>query len=479
MASSYQAYVGGEWIGAEAQLEVRDPSDWTRLIGSVPLVSADVLAEGMKIARDAAQRWRRTNPLERGQILMRTSALLREQLESLSALLSDENGKTRQEARVEVTKAADFFEYFASTARQPYGELLADAREGATTSVRHEPVGVVVAITPWNDPLLTPARKLAPALAYGNGVVLKPASDTPIIALELTRLLLEAGLPQAVITTVTGRARTLGPILTGAEEVDAITFTGSTQVGLDLQRTVAGRNVRIQCEMGGKNTAIVLADADLEHAAQMVSAAAFAQSGQRCTATSRVIVAEEVRNEFLERLTRIADSLQVGPGSEAATAVGPLVNPGHRDEVVAAVELAIHQGATVHGGGEPTSEESSGCFVRPTIMEVTPEMEVWHTEIFGPVLAVSTCTSLEEAIELANHSQYGLAAALYTSDLRSAQVFTETIDAGQVAVNLPTSGWDVHHPFGGFKLSGSPFKEQGAEARSFYTRVKTCAILGV
>ncbi|MDQ2637435.1 MAG: aldehyde dehydrogenase family protein [Actinomycetota bacterium] len=479
---SFKAHLGGAWIGSGDEIDVHDPADWTKVIGRVPALNAAQVTTAFEGARVGAGIWGATNPIERGRVLFRAAGLLRERSETLALLLSRENGKTVAEATVEVAKAADFFEYFAGFGRQPLGEIVADERSGTVTTVRHEPVGVVLAITPWNDPLLTPARKMAPALAMGNSVVLKPASDTPMIAIELTRVLLEAGLPPEVITTVTGKASEIAEALVASPEIDAITFTGSTEVGLAVHRQVAGRNLRVQCEMGGKNAAIVLADADIELAAQTIAAAAFAQGGQRCTATSRVLVEPSVKEALIARLVEHALAMSAGRGSDEGTTLGPLVNPHHQMDVLDHVATAIGEGARVRAGGTRPVDGtlSDGCFVLPTILdEVTTDMSVWSTEIFGPVVAVVGCGSLAEAVKIANDSDYGLSASLFTSSLAATDEFLRGINTGQAAVNLPTSGWDVHQPFGGFKLSGSPFKEQGHDALGFYTRTKTCAVRSI
>jgi acyl-CoA reductase-like NAD-dependent aldehyde dehydrogenase len=478
----YDAHVGGGWIRARSYFEVREPSYWETIIGRVPALDSDAVRAGYTTAREGARIWGSTNALERGRTLFGAAALLRERSGSLAELLARENGKTLAEATGEVGKAAEFFEFYAGLARLPYGDLIHDARPNTTTTVRHEPVGLVLAITPWNDPLLTPARKVAPALAAGNAVMLKPASDTPMIAIELTRVLVDAGLPPQVITTITGQASQIGDALVDSSEIDAITFTGSTDVGLDLQRRVAGRNIRVQCEMGGKNAAIVLADADLDLAAQTIAAAGFAQAGQRCTATSRVLVDASVKDAFVERLVTIANSMTPGPSLDPGTVVGPMVSRSQQSEVIGHVSTALSEGATVLAGGNAGEGEilARGCYVLPTVVDdVTADMQIWRQEVFGPVVAVLSVSSLDEAIELANASEYGLSAALFTKSLASSDEFLRRIEAGQAAVNLPTSGWDVHQPFGGFKLSGSPFKEQGLDALGFYTRTKTCAVRAV
>jgi aldehyde dehydrogenase (NAD+) len=478
----YDAYVSGSWSGSNSFIDVHEPSHWDTVLARVPALDAETVRASYSTARQGARIWGDTNALERGRILFRAAAILRERSSKLAELLARENGKTLAEAAGEVGKAAEFFEFYAGLARLPYGDMIHDARPNTTTTVRHEPVGVVLAITPWNDPLLTPARKVAPALAAGNAVVLKPASDTPVIALELTRALLDAGLPPQAITTITGNASQIGDALVDSEEIDAITFTGSTDVGLGLQRKVAGRNIRVQCEMGGKNAAIVLADADLELAAQTIAAAGFAQAGQRCTATSRVLVEASVKKPLVDRLVAIAASMSLGPSLAPGTLVGPMVSRSQQSDVIGHVTAALAEGATVVAGGKVGEGDvlAQGCYVLPTVVDdVTTEMRVWQKEVFGPVIAVLAVSSLNEAIELANASEYGLSAALFTKSLAASEEFLRRIDAGQAAVNLPTSGWDVHQPFGGFKLSGSPFKEQGLEALSFYTRTKTCAVRAV
>jgi aldehyde dehydrogenase (NAD+) len=480
-APRLDALVGGRWRSAAADgwLEVVDPSDTRQVVAEVPAMTAEDVADAYRAAASGAIVWRRTGALERAAVLARGAALLRERAGKIAADLVREMGKTLAEATVEVGKAADFFEYYTGLARLPTGSTLADARPRTSASVRYEPVGVVLAITPWNDPLLTPARKLAPALSVGNAVILKPATDTPVVALHLARALADGGLPPDVLHTVTGRGRDIGGALLADDALAAVTFTGSTEVGLGIQRALAGRNLRVQTEMGGKNASVVLADADLDLAAETIAAAAFGQGGQRCTATSRVIVDRAVAGHLVDRLVAHAQRLRLGSGLAPDTNVGPLVNPAQRDGVLDHVARARKQGAVLRaGGGAPQGDVyAHGCFVEPTVLAgVTRDMAVWRDEVFGPVVAVHEVDGLDEAIAATNDSAYGLSAAVFTDSLTAASRFMDEAEAGQVAVNLPTSGWDVHHPFGGFRDSGSPFKEQGLEALRFYTRVKTCAV---
>jgi alpha-ketoglutaric semialdehyde dehydrogenase len=460
------------------KLEVRDPADVRSVVGVVPAMTAGEVAAAYQRGCAGFETWRRTNPLDRATVLAACANLIRSEAEDGAVTLVKENGKTLAEARAELTKAADFFDYYASFARQPRGEILADARGGTLTTARTEPAGVVLAITPWNDPLLTPARKLGPALIAGNAVLLKPAGQTPLIASWLAGLLRQAGLPDGVLEVVTGRSDEISGALLTDPELDAVTFTGSNDVGRYLRRRLSDRNVRLQTELGGKNASVVLADADLELAATTVAAAAFGQAGQRCTATSRLIVQESAAPALLELLRHRAEACVLGPGLDPATTLGPLSTPGHRDGVLSRIERARSEGARVlAGGGKPAGEALRyGCYLEPTLVSVQPGRSLWRDEVFGPVLSLTTASGFDEAVRLTNDSRYGLSAAVFTSDLRRAHEFIDRAETGQVAVNLPTSGWDVHHPFGGFRESGSPFKEQGAAGLRFYARIKTAAV---
>lgn len=474
------AYVSGEWVTSDTKIDVFDPSAAHTLVGSVPRLGAEHVAAAIESASRGAVAWARTNLLDRGQILQRSAQLMRQHATSLAELIVRENGKTLAEASGEVEKSAQFFEYYGGMARNPFGYLLADARPGTHAEARYEPIGTVLVITPWNDPLLTPARKLAPALISGNSVLFKPASETPLIALQLTKILLDAGLPGDTINTLTGRGgEVVDPILSRPHAVHAVSFTGSTAIGLQLQRQLAGSNIRVQTEMGGKNAVVVMPDADLDLAVETIIAGAFAQSGQRCTATSRVLVSEEIREELSARLANAVTKLSVGSGLDSGTQVGPLVSQSQRESVLGFIERATRSGITVRAQATLTEqlEGTGGSYVAPTLLEgVTADSEVWVDEVFGPVVAMRSFATLDEAIDVVNDSAYGLSSAIFTESLGTATTFIERVNTGQVSVNLPTSGWDIHHPFGGFKHSGSGYKEQGTETLNFYTRVKTVAI---
>lgn len=470
--------VGGQFVthAAGEPIEVRNPAN-DDVIGHVPAMDAADVDAVIAAAVDGAKRWKATGPLARGRIMLDAAALIRAEAPGLVELIVSEMGKTRAEATGEVGKTAEFFEYYGSVGRLPGGELIPDARPGTFAMQKREPIGVVLLVTPWNDPLLTPARKLAPALIAGNAVVIKPATETPIITLRLAEILHRAGLPDGVLGTVTGRGSDIGDLLTGDSRFAAVSFTGSTAVGLGLQRRLAGTGVRVQTEMGGKNAAVVLADADLDLAVPVIIAGAFGQAGQRCTATSRLIVDRAIAAELTARITTAVKNLRVGPGGSDAVDLGPVVSRAAQRDITARVSAGIVEGAAVIARADvPEPLRRTGSFVEPVLLGVDANNSLWREEVFGPVLGLRVVDGIDEAIDAVNDSSYGLSSAVFTRSLDAAFHFIDAVDTGQVSVNQPTSGWDIHQPFGGFKESGSAFKEQGLEALNFYTRVKTVAV---
>ncbi|MGP9783145.1 aldehyde dehydrogenase [Arthrobacter sp. MYb224] len=471
--------VNGEFVASDsgAQIDVYNPATAGEKVGSVPAMSSDEVARVFAAAEAGAKTWKKTNQLQRGRVLLNAAALIRERSDELASLIVTEMGKTKAEATGEVGKTAEFFEYYGGMGRDSYGDFLADARPGTFAARIVEPLGVVLLITPWNDPFLTPARKLGPALISGNAVVIKPATVTPLITLRLAEILHEAGLPAGVLGTVTGRGSELGDALFDYAGLRAVSFTGSTAVGKGIQAKLAGGGIRVQTEMGGKNAAVVLDDADLDLAIPTIVAGAFAQAGQRCTATSRLIVQKGIA---LDVRTRIADAvakLRVAAGSGEQVDLGPVVDEGAQSTIRGHVERAITQGAEVIARRELEGEAATaGAFVEPTFLGITTEHDIWKEEVFGPVLGMVEVDSLDEAIAAVNDSAYGLSSAIFTRDLANAFRFLEEADTGQISINQPTTGWDIHHSFGGFKDSGSGYKEQGRDALAFYTRIKAAAI---
>jgi acyl-CoA reductase-like NAD-dependent aldehyde dehydrogenase len=463
---------------AAAELEDLDPSDQSHVLARYSPMSAEQTAELVDLVATSST-WARTSTIERGAVLLRAAQHLRVNKERFAETVSSENGKTLREATIEVEKSADFLEFYGGLARSSQGTLLADGRPNTSARVLTEPIGLVLAICPWNDPLLTPARKLAPALAVGNHVLLKPAQHTPLAAGVLEEALLAGGLPPDALGVLICERSTLENVVLTDARIAGVTFTGSTDVGNGLRQRLASRNVRVQTEMGGKNAAIVAADADLQLAVEAIVAGAYGQAGQRCTATSRLIVDRGIHDELISALSKAIERIEVGPALAPATTMGPLIANAHRGDVAAHVTAAIDAGVVVLAGGSSPErpELAAGCFFEPTLLGgAEPSMAIWRDEVFGPVLAVHQVDSLDEALAAANDSIYGLAAAVHTRSLQTAERAIKELDAGQVSVNLPTSGWDVHEPFGGFRESGSAFKEQGVQGLQFYTRVKTAAI---
>ncbi|MFG1664028.1 aldehyde dehydrogenase family protein [Streptomyces sp. Y7] len=470
---------GGEWVTTGDWIDVHDPADVRSPFARVPDLAAKDVTHAYDHAARAFPVWKRTSPFERSRILTDAARLIRERADAIAADVTAENGKTSAEARGETLKAADFLDYYAGLARQGYGTLLHDARPDTRTHTQREPIGVILVISPWNDPLITPARKLAPLLATGNTAVLKPAGETPLSGLHFARALHDAGLPAGVLNVVTGRTARIEAALLDDPRLAGVTFTGSNAVGNRIRRRLADRNVRFQGELGGKNASVVLRDADLPSAAKAVVAASFGQAGQRCTATSRVVVERPVYEEFVRLLLAEAEALRTGPGSDPATTLCPLSGPKQRDFVLAELNRAVAQGATVltGGGADTEGDRAHGCHVQPTVLaDVTPEAAVWREEVFGPVLALRVVDDFASAVEAVNDSDFGLAAAVFTRDLTQAYRFVDEAECGQVAVNTTTTGWDVHLPFGGFHDSGTAYKEQGEEVLRFSTRVKTVAV---
>ncbi|MEV7144257.1 aldehyde dehydrogenase family protein [Streptomyces tauricus] len=474
-----EALSGGEWVATGEWIDVHDPADVRAPIARVPALTAKDVTRAYDHAERAFAAWRRVSPFERSRILTDAARLIRDRAEEIAADVTAENGKTLAEATGETLKAADFLEYYAGYARQGYGTLLHDVRPHHRTHTQREPIGVILVISPWNDPLITPARKLAPLLAAGNTAVFKPATETPLSGLRLARALHDAGLPAGVLNVVTGRTAEIEEALLDDPRITGVTFTGSNAVGGRIRRRLADRNVRFQGELGGKNASVVLADADLPAAAKAVAAASFGQAGQRCTATSRVVVERPVYEEFTRLLVDEVQKLKVGPGSDPATTLCPLSSPQQRDNVLADLDRATGQGAVVltGGGADTEGERAHGCYVQPTVLTgVAPESALWREEVFGPVLAVRAVDGFTEAVAAVNDCDFGLAAAVFTRDLARAHRFADDVECGQVAVNTTTTGWDVHHPFGGFRDSGTAYKEQGEEVLRFSTRVKTVAV---
>jgi len=441
-------------------------------VATVSLAGPELAAEAADAAADAFAAWRETPPPARGDVLRRAADLLDERGNSIGQDLAREEGKTLAEAVGETGRAAAILRYYAGQTLEPDGETYPSHSPLTFLYARREPLGVVLAITPWNFPIAIPAWKIAPAIAFGNTVVWKPAEIVPLTSTHFANALADAGLPDGVLNLVLGRSSIVGDTLVAHDRVDAVTFTGSNAVGraIQLKATQAGK--KVQLELGGKNPAVVLADADLEHAAEQVARGAFLSAGQKCTATSRVIVERSVLEEFGERVAAFARSWPVGDPLDEATKIGPLASENQLETVSAYLELAEREAARVlAGGGRP---DNGGYFVEPTVLgDLPPTSRVVREEIFGPVAALLPASSYEEAVTLANDTPFGLTAALFTRDLGKALRFSRDVRAGVVKVNQESAGLEFQAPFGGMRQSSSGSREQGKVARDFFTQWKT------
>lgn len=474
----YLNLVGGDWVPSEngETTETRNPADTGDTLGHVQASTSDDAIRAIDAAVDAKADWEATPAPSRGAILREAAKLLEARKPDLTETLVREEGKTRAEGAGEVQRAIDIFYYYASKATDLGGDVKASSSPDATLSTKLEPVGVVTAITPWNYPIAIPAWKVAPALAAGNVVVLKPASTTGAIAHDFARCLDEAGIPDGVFNVVTGSGRTVGDALVTDERVDAVSFTGSENVGDLVYQNAAPDQKRVQLEMGGKNPTVVTDSADVDEAAKVVGSGAFGTTGQSCTACSRAVVHEDVYDEFLASITDYAEGLAVGPGLGDPD-MGPQASETELEGTLNYIEIGQQEGATLETGGErlTAGEYADGYFVAPTVFSnVEPDMRIAQEEIFGPVLAVIPVADFDEALEVVNGVEQGLSASVVTDDLTEAHRFVDEVDAGVVKVNEKTTGLEYHVPFGGMKASSSEtYREQGDAALDFYTISKT------
>jgi len=472
---TYQNWIDGEWkvVGDSELVENRNPADLNDVVGIFPKASVEDARCAIAAARSALVGWANTPAPARGAILDKASQILSVRLDEMANILTREEGKTLAESKGEVARARDIFRYYSGEGWRYGGQVLPSSQAGELLYTRREPLGVVSIITPWNFPIAIPAWKIAPALAYGNTVVFKPAKDAPLIGWMLVAALVEAGLPKGVINFLFGDGATVGDEMARNPDVNGISFTGSTQVGAQIYRQAIQNLTRVQLEMGGKNALVVLRDANLDLAVDLAVKGGFALTGQACTATSRVIVEEPIADAFVSALGQAARKLVVGNGLEAGVQMGPAVNRAQLETDQSYMALGQSEGAKLVAGGEMA--EHAGYFAQPTVFDqVQPGMRIAQEEIFGPVISVIRATSLDDAIEKANAVHFGLTAGVVTNNLQHAFAFANRIDAGVVKINEPTTGLALNAPFGGFKQSSAnTFKEMGQAAVDFYTRTKT------
>jgi len=473
------SFINGKWLHPRSERLVQNinPADHDDVIAEFPAATAQDVGHAIEAAQAAFRGWKKTPGPERGRVLWRAADIARQRADEIARTLTREEGKIFKEAKGEVLKGISLLEYYAGEGFRMHGKTLpSEARDTFTYTIRR-PLGVVGLIAPLNFPWAIPVWKSAPALVSGNTVIFKPAELTPATASLLTEIYQEAGLPAGVFNMVVGSGSVVGEVIVNSAALRAISFTGSNEIGGALYVKAAQRGAKVTCEMGGKNAVIVMADADLDKAAIAIHGGAFGSTGQRCTATSRVIAAPAVKNALIERLVAAAKKIKVGSGLDETVDMGPAVDEKQWKTDFDYIKIGQQEGARlVLGGGRP-EHLTKGYFVEPTIFDdVKPSMRIFKEEIFGPVLSVSTANNLEEALQYANGVEYGLTTSIFTENIDTIMNFVEEVETGMVHVNEPTIGGEAQLPFGGTKATGVGEREMAEEGLNFFTELKTVFI---
>lgn len=477
MKELHKNWIAGEWVSSDETQENINPSDLSDVVGVYVRASLDQVHAAISAAHDARAIWGRSTPQQRFDALDRIGTELLARQEELGELLSREEGKTRAEGVAEVGRAGQIFKFFAGEAIRGNGELLDSVRPDVQVEITREPLGVIGIITPWNFPIAIPAWKIAPALAYGNCVVFKPADLVPGSAWALAEIISRSGLPEGVFNLTLGRGSVVGAALIEDTRVDGITFTGSVGTGRNILRQAAEQQKKVQLELGGKNPLVVLNDADMEVALDCAIQGAFYSTGQRCTASSRLIVERGIYDRFTELLVERTAALRVGHALHPDTQIGPVVDASQLQQNLDYVAIGREEGAKLLCGGERMSAATEGYYFNPAVFaDVDNDMRIAREEIFGPVAAVIPADNYEHALHLANDTEFGLSSGICTQSLKYASHFRRHVQTGMTMVNVPTAGVDYHVPFGGRKASSYGPREQGRYAQEFFTIVKTAYI---
>jgi acyl-CoA reductase-like NAD-dependent aldehyde dehydrogenase len=474
MPSAFANLIDGQSVDSAERTSDINPSNVRDVVGEFARATPADVNRAIASARQAFARWSMSTPQERFDILDRAGTEILARKEELGRQLSREQGKPLADGIGEAGRAGAIFKYFAGEAVRIRGDKLDSVRPGVEVEVTREPVGVVAIVTPWNFPLAIPAWKIAPALAFGNCVVFKPAELAPASPWSLVDILQRAGLPPGVLNLVMGQGSKLGGALTGSPDIDAISFTGSQEIGAGIAAAAVKNGVRLQLEMGGKNPLVVVDDADLATAVSVAVNGAYFQTGQRCTASSRLIVTEGIHDRFIDAMVARMKNLVVDDALKPGTEIGPVVDERQLGKDLEYIEIGQKEGARLAYGGERLKRETDGYYMSPAIFtETSAAMRINREEIFGPVASVIKVSNYEEALAVSNDTPFGLSSGIVTTSLKHASHFKRHSQSGLVMVNLPTAGLDYHVPFGGRKKSSYGPREQGAYAREFYTIVKT------
>ena len=478
--TKFDNYINGEWTSADHYVKNINPSDISDIIGEYASADAAQTEAAINSAYNASQSWGDSTPQERFNILDFVANELFSRADELGDLLAREEGKTLPEGKGEVMRAGQVFKFFAGEALRLNGEILASVRPEVDVEVTRESVGVIGMITPWNFPIAIPAWKIAPALAYGNAVIFKPAELVPASAWSLIEILSRSGLPKGVVNLIMGAGRVVGEAIVTSDKVGAVSFTGSVATGENIRIKAASRGAKVQLEMGGKNPLVILDDADIDVAVNCAVQGAFYSTGQRCTASSRFIVTAGIYDEFIQKLTAATKALKVGDARDSSTQIGPVIDEKQLQSDLDYIDIAVKEGAKLVCGGQRLALDKKGFYMQPALfIDTSPDMRINKEEVFGPVASVLKVSDYDEALKVANDTEFGLSAGICTSSLKYARDFKKKSQAGMVMVNLPTAGVDYHVPFGGRKGSSYGSREQGSYAREFYTIVKTCYIWAI
>jgi aldehyde dehydrogenase (NAD+) len=470
--------IGGEWVEGTNAKDNINPSDLSDVVGSYARADRALAERAIAAAKAAFPSWSRATLQQRFDVLDKAGDEILRRKEELGELLAREEGKTKAEGVLEAARAGQIFKFFAGEALRFGGEKIPSVRSGVEVEILREPMGVVGLITPWNFPIAIPAWKTAPALAYGNCVVLKPADLTPACAWAIAEILKRAGVPDGVFNLVMGKGSVVGEALLDSPDVDAVSFTGSIDVGRHVVAKGAARMAKVQLEMGSKNPLVVLDDADLGVAVNSAINGAFFSTGQRCTASSRLIVTEAIHDRFVGAMVERLKALKIDHALKEGTEIGPVVDQNQLEKDLEYLEIGRSEGAKLAHGGERLNRETEGYYLSPALFtETTNDMRINREEIFGPIATVIAVKDYEEALATANDTPFGLSWGICTTSLKYASHFKQHAQAGLVMVNLPTAGVDYHVPFGGRKGSSYGAREQGRYAIEFYTTVKTAYTL--